>query len=621
MRGYLQPELLGLQQLFTNCVMSIPEYQRSYAWERRQWEDLWSDVSDGLESGTDHFLSTVVLRESNDHRMDARGRVVRVFDVVDGQQRLTTLVLLLLALFDQFRDEPIGVGIWLDFIEQDGIARLELGGTNNQYFKNVVDAVRSAQGIPRSPRTTNARIEDCLSFFRDKLNAFKQVTGALKPEEFVAFIRERLRLLRFVTDNEALAIKTFQAVNDRGKPLTLLDKTKSLFMFNIIRYVNGDDDLFNQVQDAFGQIYESFDQAMDLARSHGVQYLINPRYRFGEEELLNFTYHHSALHLIKRYGLTHAYAYSLGAEKVYEDFLKRTLYELRKQQLTLKSFIAEFMEDFVTVAQSLTSLLSELPSRSSLSNLLQRQGLNASVYPLLIGLKAREMLDEKMLQAISVLDLRVYKVRGTDPRADLYKKGVSVIRDGISYESIYSTIVGFTRFWGSDAALDGYLRQGVYRQPYVPFILSEMVTVESGKPDDSFSEVLSVCQVDHILPQKPMVDVTTCGFASDDEYFSEINKFGNLCLLEQRLNGGAANVPLAIKAGYYIQSDLKATRVLGHMLKETGFRREDIGKRLETIIAFFREHWPIPAGETALIPEENDDEEGSSTSSPSPDSV
>ena len=83
MRGYLQPQLVGMQQLFTSCVMSIPEYQRTYAWEPPQWEDLWADVCEGLLNRTDHFLGTVVLRQSEEHRTDMLGRVVEVFDVVD----------------------------------------------------------------------------------------------------------------------------------------------------------------------------------------------------------------------------------------------------------------------------------------------------------------------------------------------------------------------------------------------------------------------------------------------------------------------------------------------------------------------------------------------------------
>jgi hypothetical protein len=342
-------------------------------------------------------------------------------------------------------------------------------------------------------------------------------------------------------------------------------------------------------------------------------YLVNSRYRFGEEELLNFAYHYSAVYLIKRYGLIHTYAFNLGPEKVFEDFLRPALQRLRNQPETLKCFIDDFVHDFAAVAQSLSSVLAEIPRQPALSKLLQRQGLSASVYPLLVGLNVHQMLDDRMLKAIAVLDLRVYKVRGNDPRAWLYRSAVSAIRCGASYEDVYKTIIGFTRYWGSDSALDGYLRQGVYQQPYVRFVLWEMATAELGEIDAHISQLFSVCQVDHILPRKPIIDISTCGFASEDEYVSEIDRFGNLCLLEQRLNGGAGNVPLAIKADYYIRSCLEATRVLGYTLKETGFRREDIERRVEKIVSFFRTRWPIPEGDAAPTPEGNDEDSLGST--------
>jgi hypothetical protein len=593
--------------------MSIPEYQRAYAWESPQWEDLWADVCEGLLSGTDHFLGTVVLRQSEEHRTDALGRVVEVFEVVDGQQRLTTLALLVLALFGHLRDQPLGKGMWLDFVEHDGVARLELGGVNTQYFLSLIAAIRDDRPLPDSPRATNRRMRDGLGFFREKLKAFNELPNASRPQDFVTFIRDRLHTLRFVTDDAALAIKTFQTINDRGRPLTLLDKTKSLLMFYVTKYLDGDVETFKHVQDDFGEVYEHFDKAKDLARTYGVEYLANPRYRFGEEELLNFAYHYSAVYFIKRYGLSHTYAYSLGAEKVFEDFLRPALQGLRNQPETLKYFVDDFVHDFATIAQSLSSVLAEIPNRPALSRLLQRQGLSASVYPLLIGLNAYRMLDDRMLEAVTVLDLRVYKVRGTDPRAWLYRSAVSAIRCGATYEDIYKTILGFTRYWGSDAVLDGSLRQGVYQRLYVRFVLWEMVTAELEEIATHMSQLFPACQVDHILPREPMIDISTCGFASEEEYRREIDRFGNLCLLEQRLNGGAGNKPLADKASYYVRSDLEATRILGHTLRETGFRREDIERRVEKIVSFFRTRWPIPEGDAASILEESGEDSLGST--------
>lgn len=605
MRGYLQPELVSMEKLFKSSLMLVPEYQRAYAWNQPQWEDLWADVHEGLVNGTDHFLGTVVLRQMDETRRDSLGRDIEVFEVVDGQQRVATLALLVVALYDLLRQSPVGKGIWSDFVEDAGVPRLELGGVNASYFAELMRAACDGLALPGSSRATNRRIKDGLSFFREKLAAFSGIPAAQSPEEIVRYVRQRLRALRFVTDDASLAIKTFQTVNDRGRPLTLLDKTKSLLMFYVTKYLDGDPEAFHHVQDCFGKVYEHFDKIMDLATAHRVEYLTSPRYRFGENELLTFTYHYSVRHLIESCGLSHTYAYDLGAERVFESFLKPALADLRNQREALKRFVADFVDDFVAVAQSLSELIARIPEEPKYRNLFQRQGVSASVYPLLIGLKARGMLDDRMLDAVSILDLRVYKVRGTDPRAWLYKEAVSKLRSAVNYEQAYGAIIGFTRWFGNDSELDGYLRQAVYRQPYVRFVLWEMVTAMSSGLDVPADELFFTCQVDHILPQKPMIDVATCGFATEDDYFSQINRFGNLCLLEEALNEGAGNVSLAVKANYYTLSGLKATRVMGHRLAETGFGREDIEKRGESVINFFRKRWPIPSGVAAPVPDEN----------------
>ncbi len=83
----------------------------------------------------------MVLRQSGERRTDPLGRVVDVFDVVDGQQRPTPLALLVLALFENLRDQPLGKGILLDFVEYDGVACLKLGGVNTQYFMSLIESV------------------------------------------------------------------------------------------------------------------------------------------------------------------------------------------------------------------------------------------------------------------------------------------------------------------------------------------------------------------------------------------------------------------------------------------------------------------------------------------------
>src|SRR5215510_4985498 len=94
----IQPQYFSLGTLFAERLFRIPEYQRAYAWQTKQRSDLFEDILKVQESGTDaeHFMATIVgLRR---RKINVAAHQFVEVDVVDGQQRLTTLTILLKAL-------------------------------------------------------------------------------------------------------------------------------------------------------------------------------------------------------------------------------------------------------------------------------------------------------------------------------------------------------------------------------------------------------------------------------------------------------------------------------------------------------------------------------------------
>ena len=87
-----------IEQFFTGKNLVIPGYQRDYAWTDRNVDDLFDDVAEALESGGSHYLGTFILSQKNK---------LAPVHVVDGQQRLTTLTMILDALIDAVDDESI----------------------------------------------------------------------------------------------------------------------------------------------------------------------------------------------------------------------------------------------------------------------------------------------------------------------------------------------------------------------------------------------------------------------------------------------------------------------------------------------------------------------------------
>src|SRR5205085_10998223 len=94
----IQPQYLPLAKLFDGRLFRIPEYQRAYSWQSHQRNDLFSDIEKTHAKGADegHFMAAVVcLRRAKESLGTDE---FHVMEVVDGQQRLTTLIILLNAI-------------------------------------------------------------------------------------------------------------------------------------------------------------------------------------------------------------------------------------------------------------------------------------------------------------------------------------------------------------------------------------------------------------------------------------------------------------------------------------------------------------------------------------------
>src|ERR1700686_1808859 len=93
--------VFSLQEIFAGKILQVPDYQRGYAWEQRQLDELLEDL-EFLAVGKDHYTGSLVLHKQTGSERDEEGQKHDVYHVVDGQQRLTTLVLLLDAIRARF---------------------------------------------------------------------------------------------------------------------------------------------------------------------------------------------------------------------------------------------------------------------------------------------------------------------------------------------------------------------------------------------------------------------------------------------------------------------------------------------------------------------------------------
>ena len=108
----MESQLLSLSRVFTEKLFRIPDYQRGYAWSSKQLDEFWNDITN-LGENQNHYYGVITveevpapkLREWTDDLWIINSKSYSPYYVVDGQQRLTTVIILIQAILDRLQEE------------------------------------------------------------------------------------------------------------------------------------------------------------------------------------------------------------------------------------------------------------------------------------------------------------------------------------------------------------------------------------------------------------------------------------------------------------------------------------------------------------------------------------
>lgn len=602
-----------IENFFTGKTLVIPSYQRDYAWRERNVDDLFDDVEEALEVGGGHYLGTFILSQQD------KGSPVHV---VDGQQRLTTLTMVLDALIDAVNDPGIKQHYRNTFIEHPVTgAKFRVLGDNEGFFRALLG---EQQPTPESDGQD--RLQRAYRWIRQRVQALDTQGGQELVTQWLLCI-SNMEVLEFIEPNEGKAIRMFQSVNDRGVPLAKMDIVKSLLVYYSNRYLDGD--LDEHVSQQFGQAFRSFSRIKRLAAEPGYKIRQIDRDAFREDDVLR--YHYLAFDGLA-FGVAAGGDYSATSETVLESFLKPALKGLRGDSDKLRDFIKAYTTDLTNFFASLEALLQATRTERPSYFLWVVQDLSATLYPLVIRLHLKGWLSERgtldqrsLMEIVELADLRVFKLRGTNPQADIFR----ITRDLHQHSSdwVISELQGFCDRFMPDALMASRLMdEDMYRNPALPRMLmrEEAVTrLAVGESELTLQELAMLNQngltVEHILPQDPdnSFSIGSYGFVSDEEYLQHKHRLGNLVLLEGGINSACNNRTVETKMtvpNLYMASSLCAVKAVA--AKCAGNKRFDkalLVVRCRELSEMMVGHWPIrqalgnadgkSAGNPAITPE------------------
>ncbi|GAA8186539.1 DUF262 domain-containing protein [Helicobacter pylori] len=486
----------------------------------------------------------------------------KLYDIIDGQQRTTTIFMLLHVLANEQNEKDKQET--RKYLYQKGELKLEVAPQNQSFFKALLEAAEKGN---ISHCEKDADTEDKQNLF-EVLEAILDKVSTLNKEE----VNERLEvllemvLMRFEEPDPGRAIRTFQSVNDRGVPLLLLDKLKSLLIYYSNTFCDGKRGLDQFINDHFGEIFKIFAK---IKKSNHISSVGG----FDEGDI--FRYHAGSQ---KFDGIDFLGHYRASTEDTYEK-LKDELKEIKKSKL--KSFIQSYVSDLKNFYQAFLDLLSEIDTNPTTFKVMLINKINPSFFNSLIRLKINNKLDDETLKLFAKTDIMFFKV-GRD-RANAYNLINEYLQKG--KEGLKSKMIAQCRNNIEIESASWKLVKNAFDRSYsscLHYVFFEKNCQEMGFADlkKLIQEKQLSQQKEHIIPNNLLkldneIEIQKLGFEGKKDLEDYINTYGNFISLEKSLNLKASDKDLYGKDAIYKESRIPFNR----RFNVKGFNKKVLIKR------------------------------------------
>jgi hypothetical protein len=627
--------LVTLQDLFKNYVFKVPDYQRGYSWENRHRRDLLEDLG-SIQVSRDpnaprerrHYTGTVVLEPQGTEK--GFGEDYQKHDVVDGQQRLTTLVILLKAIRSELRliggtrADNIAKNVEERYISvggpQGSIYKLSLDSDNDFFFKRAVleDKLDVEPTIKSHQNLLDAKNQ--FGGYLEKLKDTKSSDDYLEAlDELTHKITQQLAFTVYhIEDNSEVGV-IFEVMNDRGKPLSELEKIKNFLMYMTNRVSDtpiSTKQLIDKINFSWKEILPNLAKAGKFRSQDEDQFL-------------------RVSTIVQFYSDLSSYNDEDG-QKVYvssqlgdiHELLKRRFKELEKDRANYRVNCYKQIENYVDALRGLSywyrdvarpyegfafqNVKDEEMSQKLRSATAQFERLEteATLLPILTAVfevfQTQPSVQLSLLQLLEVFAFRVYGIgghRSQTAQNQIYTLACDVYHRAKDAPQIETYVRELTKEYVPDETIEGYLadpKVDYYGWDYLEYFLYEYERskcelvgkrpyfeweyIEKGKREDT---------IEHILPQTiryggAVREKYWCDRYTEEQHLANVRRLGNLTLTEK--NTTLYNHGFDVKKATYAKSRWEIERELSDLADWTPAEIDERGNQL---IAFAQQRWKV----------------------------
>lgn len=516
----------------------VPPFQRDYSWTEDEWDDLWQDLLGLFESEGEpaHYMGYLVLQSSDSKR----------FDIIDGQQRITTLSVMILAALgcmqelvaagldsdnnakrkDQLQSSYIG---YLDPVSLVARSKLELNRHNNRFYQTYLVPLEK---LPqRGLNASEHQLRKAFGWFKEKLKSRfgKTANSGRDLASFLDALVDKLFFTVITVTDELNAFKVFETLNARGVRLSATDLLKN-YLFSLIETADTHETELKALEDRWERIVGLL----------------------GSESFPEFlrVFWNSRNKLVR----------------------KSELFKTIRKQITTRDAAFELLRDLDQSAAIYAALRDpqdtswNAEERKALSQLLMfnvRQPL-----AMLMAVHAKFFDDQRVcfthiMNAVCVISFRYNVICSMQAHEQerLYN-GIAWKVSGDTYKTSKEVMDALSEVYPDDATFKAAFTEKELRttnsrnKKVVRYILFEIERQQSGKDFDFESATYNL---EHILPENPSEDWSYIEEAKQDRL---IYRIGNLTPLEAGPNRDVGNGAYSAKREVYKKSDFQITRAV-----------------------------------------------------------
>ncbi|MFP6035792.1 DUF262 domain-containing protein [Helicobacter pylori] len=583
-------ELLTLDGVIEKGVFEIPSYQRGYAWQDRQLKDFWNDLEHVSKLGDKfHYMHSLTLRELENELESS------AFEIIDGQQRLATSLILLglLAKITQNKDPKYSL------INLEPILSYKYYGLS-EAFRAIMEEEKDLKAFKTSFYAKN--LIDAYEFFQEKISDTPMET---LEKMFDALTKKMLFSVVELNDNRIDPFSSFETINNRGKDLSTLELLKNRLHFVVHKICDEEDleNLQNEINDTYTRIYHDLrqfeDAHLESFLKHFVAYYYGENSKF-KERLLN-----TAFDAHKKYHSSYDEYEKINDLLLYLSYSSKVWYFLH----TLDD-----EELRIEITPKMRGLLDKMRRLNALS-------YNAFL-PLLLSLLTIQLAVrsgserhyttkelEDLLEYLERFGFLIYGVAGKNTAKnewiELAFQAFRAYRsweDRITIEDLPPLEKHF--FKGEHSGLE-LLEENIHSKKNTEkwykwdkalnYLLYEYELHHN--PETTLNFDSSIESIEHILPQKP-----DQGYSAKEKSWAKnphvVHALGNLLLIPKNANSSLSNKPFEEKRKQYLKGSYSEKEVA----KNTSFGVVQIKERSEKLLDFLIMRYRIAelVGENAI---------------------